>query len=100
MIWEQLFFFVWENQTSSTEKVGNIPIEFEAFAGFFQKVVGKIQETLGKGWSMYVWRYIISWEHQEKGKNSGGPEQVILKDKAGKIDATREWRPLWTVLKS
>lgn len=29
-----------------------------------------------------------------------GPEQVILKDKAGKIDATREWRPLWTVLKS
>ena len=46
--------FVWENQTSSTEKVGNIPIEFEAFAGFFQKVVGKIQETLGKGWSMYV----------------------------------------------
>lgn len=60
----------------------------------------RIEETLGKGWSIYVQRHIISWKDQEKGRNSEGQEHMVLKVRAGRIDVARKWRPLKTMLRT
>lgn len=70
------------------------------YRSFLGEGGGKDRGNFGQGWSMHVQRHIISWKEQEKGRKAEGQEHMVLKDRAGKIDVTRKWRPLYTMLET